>query len=199
MRTCHLPCAARLLNRSSSPSGALQTIPDERFDEPARTLRVEEIFHLRGLISPHMAGISSLGRRGCLQDGRGEAGAPDWDSADDFCPRRLCSAPRGALQRRSCIILLSSSLRRAVDPGDDPGVYRAAMCMFWTVVLPAMPVASSFSRAAVERVYCQKGPRLVDCYKKCDLPLYPLRDEVVIHQYQFHSRSRVDHALSIAT
>ena len=35
----------------------------------ARTLRVEEKFHLRGQISPHMAGISSLGRRECIQDG----------------------------------------------------------------------------------------------------------------------------------
>ena len=39
-------------------------------------------------------------------------------------------------------------LRRAVDPGDDPGVCRAAMCMICPAVLPAMPVASSISRAA---------------------------------------------------
>ena len=103
VRTCHLPCAARLLNRSSSPSGALQTIPDERFDEPARTLRVEEKFDLRGQISPHMAGISSLGRRGCSHDGRGKAGAAERDTADDFLSRRCCSAPRGAMIRRQCV------------------------------------------------------------------------------------------------
>ena len=43
-------------------------------------------------------------------------------------------------------------LRRAVDPGYDPGVYRTAMCMFLPAVLPAMSIASSCSRAAVERV-----------------------------------------------
>ena len=94
--------------------GSERTIPNRAIPRSCQTLRVEEKFHSRGQISPHMAGISSLGRRGCLQDGRGEAGAPERDSADDFCPRRLCSAPRGALQRRSCRILLSSSLRRAV-------------------------------------------------------------------------------------
>ena len=134
------------MNRSSSPSGALQTAPDERSHEIARTLRVEEKFHSRGQISPHMAGISSLGRLDCIQDGRGEAGAAEWDIADDFQARRCCSAPRGAWRLRSCCILLSSSLRRAVDPGDDPGVYRAAMCMIWPAVLPAMSIASSFSR-----------------------------------------------------
>ena len=41
-----------------------------QFHEIARTLRVEEKFHSRGQISPHLAGISSLGRRGCSQDGR---------------------------------------------------------------------------------------------------------------------------------
>ena len=33
--------------------------------------------------------------------------------------------------------------------------------MIWPAMPPAMPVVSSFSRAAGERVYCQKGPRLV--------------------------------------
>ena len=60
----------------------------------------------------------------------------------------------------------SSPLRCAIDPGDDPGVYGAAICMFCPAVLPAMSIASSCSRAAVERVYRQKGPRLVHVSKK---------------------------------
>ena len=146
----HLPFALReapaqtfVVAVRSAPNSS-----EQLFTHQARTLRVEEIFHLRGQISPHMAGISSIGRRGCSLDGRGEAGAAERDAADDFLSRRCCSAPRGAWRWRSCCILFSSSLRRAVDPGDDPGVYRAAMCMFCPAVLPARSIASSRSRAA---------------------------------------------------
>ena len=146
--------------------GSARSIPIWALTDPARKLRVEEIFHSRGQISPHMAGISSLGRRGCSQDGRGEAGAAERDTADDFFPRRCCSLRVELCSGEAAAFLFWSSLRRAVDPGDDPGVCRAAMCMICPAVLPAMPVASSISRAAGERGYCQKGPRLVQFRKK---------------------------------
>ena len=41
--------------------------------------------------------------------------------------------------------------RSSTEHNDDPGVYRTAMCMILPAVLPAMSLASSFSRAAVER------------------------------------------------
>ena len=151
----HLPFALRGAPAESFvvAVGSFQTIPDEQSHEIARTLRVEGKFHLRGHISPHMAGISSLGRRGCIQDGRGEAGTAERDIADDFCPRRCCRARVELCVGEAAACLFVSSLRRAVDPaGYDPGVvYRTAMCMFLPAVLPAMSIASSFSRAAVER------------------------------------------------
>ena len=131
--------------------GSARSIPICSLTDPARKLRVEGKFHLRGQISPHMAGISSLGRGGCSQDGRGKAGAAERDIADDFCPRRCCRARVELCVGEAAACLFVSSLRRAVDPGYDPGVYRTAMCMFLPAVLPAMSLASSFSRAAVER------------------------------------------------
>ena len=85
-------------------------------------------------------------------------------------PTIFCLADVAALRVEQCAgeaaaDLFVSPLRRAIDPGDDPGVYGAAICMFCPAVLPAMSIASSFSRAAVERAYRQKGPRLVNVSK----------------------------------
>ena len=104
----HLPFGLREATAQSFvvAVGSERTIPNRAIPRSCQTLRVEEKFHLRGHISPHMAGISSLGRGGCSQEGRGKAGAAERESPDDFFLRRCCSASRGALQRRSCCMLV---------------------------------------------------------------------------------------------
>ena len=110
--------------------------------------------------------LVTVERRGCSQDGRGEAGAAERDTADDFHPHRCCSLRVELCSGEAAALLFWPPLRRAMDPGYDPGVHRSGMCMICPAVLPAMVVASFISRAAGKRVYCEKGPRLVQFRKK---------------------------------
>ena len=92
-------------------------------------------------------------RKGGARLGQRSARAPTIFSSADVAALRVepCSGEAAA-----CLFL--PPLRRTIDPGDDPGVYGAAICMFCPAVLPAMSIASSCSRAAVKRAYRQKGP-----------------------------------------
>ena len=169
MRTCHLPCAKRLLNRSSSPSGAPRTIPNRSFDLlPKRSAWKKNFTYVdKFLLTWQVSRVSDDGaafRTGGARLGHRNGTAPTIFALADVAALRveLCSG-------EAAESLFSSSLRRAVDAGDDPGVDRAAMCMFLTAVLPAMVVASPYGRAAVRRGYCQKGPRIVHVSKKCDI------------------------------
>ena len=67
-------------------------------------------------------------------------------------PSPMFSLRVDALQWRSCCIFFLSPLRRAMDPGYDPGVHRTGTCMIWPAVLAAIVVASSCMRAAEERI-----------------------------------------------
>ena len=166
MRTCHLPCAKRLLNRSSSPSGAPRTIPNRSFDLlPERSAWKKNFTYVdKFLLTWQVSRVSDDGN--AFRTGGARLGQPNGTP-----PTIFCLADVAALRVEQCAgeaaeCLFSSLLRRAVDPGDDPGVYRAAMCMIWPAVLPAMSIASPFGRAAVGRAYRQKGPRLVHVSKK---------------------------------
>ena len=103
----HLPFALReALDESFVVAvGSVPNSSEQLFTHVARTLRVEGKFHLRGQISPRMAGISSIGRRGCSLDGRGEAGAAERDAADDFFRRRCCSLRVAPCSGEACCIL----------------------------------------------------------------------------------------------
>ena len=146
-----LPCAARLLNRSSSPSGASrqsQTSDLTRLPECSawkKNFTYVDTF----LLTWQVSRVSDEGvavRMGGARLGQRSARAPTIFSSADVAALRVepCSGEAAA-----CLFL--PPLRRTIDPGDDPGVYRTAMCMFLPAVLPAMSLASSFSRAAVER------------------------------------------------
>ena len=61
-------------------------------------------------------------------------------------PTIFCLADVAALRVEQCAgeaaaDLFVSPLRRAIDPGDDPGVYGAAICMFCPAVLALIVVA----------------------------------------------------------
>ena len=111
----------------------------------ARTLRVEENFtHVdKCLLTWQVSRVSDDGdafRTGGARLGQRSGTPPTIFALADVAALRveLCSG-------EAAESLFSSSLRRAVDPGDDPGVCRAAMCMICPAVLPAMPVASSIN------------------------------------------------------
>ena len=151
MRTCHLPCAERLPNRSSSPSGASEPSRTEPFHDPAKRSAWKKNFTYVDtfLLTWQVSRVSDEGvavRKGGARLGQRSARAPTIFSSADVAALRVepCSGEAAA-----CLFL--PPLRRTIDPGDDPGVYRTAMCMFLPAVLPAMSLASSFSRAAVER------------------------------------------------
>ena len=151
MRTCHFACAKRLPKSSSSPSGALRavasadsTILPERSAWKKNFTRVDKF-----LLTWQVSRVSDDGD--AFRTGGARLG-----QLIGTVPTIFCLADVAALRVEQCAgeaaaDLFSSSLRCAVDPGYDPGVYRTAMCMFLPAVLPAMSLASSFSRAAVER------------------------------------------------
>ena len=151
MRTCHLACAKRLPNRSSSPSGALPASPSADYTIlPERSAWKKNFTYVDTfLLTWQVSRVSDEGvaiRMGGARLGQRSARAPTIFSSADVAALRVepCSGEAAA-----CLFL--PPLRRTIDPGDDPGVYRTAMCMFLPAVLPAMSLASSFSRAAVER------------------------------------------------
>ena len=151
VRTCHLACAKRLPNRSSSPSGALPASPSADYTIlPERSAWKKNFTYVDTfLLTWQVSRVSDEGvavRTGGARLGQRSARAPTIFSSADVAALRVepCSGEAAA-----CLFL--PPLRRTIDPGDDPGVYRTAMCMFLPAVLPAMSLASSFSRAAVER------------------------------------------------
>ena len=166
MRTCHLPCAKRLLNRSSSPSGAPRTIPNRSFDLlPERSAWKKNFTYVdKFLLTWQVSRVSDDGA--AFRTGGARLGQPNGTPPTIFCLADVAALRVELCAGEAAADLFWPPLRRAIDPGYDPGVYRSGMCMILPAMLPTMSIASSCSRAAVERAYRQKGPRLVHVSKK---------------------------------
>ena len=114
---------------------------------------MEEKFHLSGhafLLTWQVSRVSDDGN--AFRTGGARLGQLIGRAPTIFCLADVAGLRVEQCAGEAAADLFSSSLRCAVDPGYDPGVYRTAMCMFLPAVLPAMSLASSYSRADVERV-----------------------------------------------
>ena len=150
VRTCHLACAKRLPNRSSSPSGALPASPSADYTIlPERSAWKKNFTYVDTfLLTWQVSRVSDEGvavRKGGARLGQRSARAPTIFSSADVAAPRVEPCSGEAAESCFCHRCGVRSTQEMILGSTEP----QSMCMFCPAVLPARSIASSCSRAAV--------------------------------------------------